>query len=599
MPNKNVPIKYTSRDFASIKTDLVEHARRYYPQSFRDFSEAGFGSLMLDAVAYLGDQLSFYVDYQANESFLTTANEFRNIDKLAKQMGFRFRENPSSHGIATFFILVPANSSGLGPDPRYIPVLKKGTVVSSRSGNDFTLNEDVRFDGPSNEIVVGQVNNVTGLPTTYAIRGYGRVISGKLEQTQIRVGTFKRFLKVPVNVANIAEVVSVLDDEGNEYFEVDYLSQDVIYRPVLNRTETANDAKAILRPFIVPRRYVIDRENGNQVFLQFGQGSDTADTRLEKVADPSATVLRVHGKTYVGDEAFDPTNLVATDKFGVVPVNTTLNITVRANSLENVNAGADTITNITTPIFEFQDVSELQTDLIRTVETSLEVTNEEPIVGDVTIPDATELKQRVFNSFASQNRAVTREDYMALVYQMPSAYGAIKRVNVVRDPDSFKRNLNIYLVSEDETGLLTETNQTIKENVRMWLNKNRMINDTIDLLDAKIINFGIDFEAIGDLEKNRFDILSDCVRALQVEFSRTRDIAEPLFITDIYSVLKEIEGVVDVTRVKVKLKTGGLYSDIRFNISENTSPDGRYINIPQNAIFEVKYPDNDIKGAIK
>ena len=126
-----------------------------------------------------------------------------------------------------------------------------------------------------------------------------------------------------------------------------------------------------------------------------------------------------------------------------------------------------------------------------------------------------------------------------------------------------------------------------------------MINDTIDLLDAKIINFGIDFEAIGDLEKNRFDILSDCVRALQVEFSRTRDIAEPLFITDIYSVLKEIEGVVDVTRVKVKLKTGGLYSDIRCNVSENTSPDGRYINIPQNAIFEVKYPDNDIKGAIK
>lgn len=599
MPNKNVPIKYTSRDFASIKTELLAHAKRYYPQSFRDFSEAGFGSLMLDAVAYLGDQLSFYVDYQANESFLTTANEFRNIDKLAKQMGFRLRENPSSHGVATFFILVPASSNGLGPDPLYIPVLKKGTVVSSRNGNDFTLNEDVRFDGANNEIVVGQVNNVTGLPTTYAIRGYGRIISGKLEQTQVRVGAFKRFLKVPVNIANIAEIVSVLDEEGNEYFEVDYLSQDVVYRPVLNRTQTANDAKSILRPFVVPRRYVVDREGGSQIYLQFGQGSDAADTTLEKVADPSATVLRVHGKTYVGDEAFDPTNLIATDKFGVVPVNTTLNITVRANTLDSVNAGADTITQVTTPIFEFGDLSQLDTALVRTVQTSLEVTNEEPIVGDVTIPDSTELKQRVFNSFASQNRAVTREDYMTLIYQMPSTYGAIKRVNVLRDPDSFKRNLNIYLISENENGFLTETNQTIKENVRMWLNKNRMINDTIDLLDAKIVNFGIDFEAVGDLEKNRFDILSDCVRALRVEFSRVRDIAEPLFITDIYSTLKEVEGVVDVTRVKVKLKTGGLYSDNRFNISENTSPDGRYINIPQNVIFEVKYPDNDIKGTIK
>ena len=599
MPKKNTPIKYTSRDFASIKTDLVQHAKRYYPNSFRDFSEAGFGSLMLDAVAYLGDQLSFYVDYQANESFLDTAIEFRNIDKLAKQMGFRLRENPSSHGVASFFILVPAGITGLGPDSRYIPVLKKGTILTSEGGNDFTLNEDVRFDGANNEIVVGEVSNVTGLPTSYAIRGYGRVISGRTEQIQVNVGEFKRFLKVPVNINSIAEIVSVFDTEGNEYFEVDYLSQDVVYRPVLNRTQTANDAKSILRPFVVPRRFIVERENGNQVYLQFGQGSDTTDATLEKVADPSSVVLRIHGKSYTGDEAFDPTNLISTDKFGVVPVNTTLNITVRVNTSQDVNAGADTITTVSAPIFEFGDLLQLDSGFVRNVRNSLEVTNEEPILGDISIPDSTELKQRVYNSFASQNRAVTREDYMSLIYQMPSTYGAIKRVNVLRDPDSFKRNLNIYVVSENEDGSLIESNQTIKENVRMWLNKNRMINDTIDILDAKIINFGIDFEVIGDLEKNRFDVLDICVRALKRQFTRVRDIAEPLFITDIYSALKEVDGVVDVTRVKIKRKSGGAYSDIRFNINENTSPDGRYINIPENAIFEIKFPDNDIKGTIK
>jgi hypothetical protein len=598
MPKKNVPINYTSRDFGRIKNDLVAHAKRYYPTTFKDFNEAGFGSLMLDAVAYLGDQLSFYIDYQANESFLTTANEFENINKLARQMGFRLRENPSSHGIATFFILVPANTNGLGPDPRYVPVLKRGSVFSSRSGNDFTLNEDVRFDGDDNEIVVGQVDDATGLPTSYAIRGYGRIVSGRNEETQIAVGDFTRFLRVPIDVSNVAEVISVVDDEGLEYFEVDYLSQDVVYRPVLNRTETAQDAPALLRPFTVPRRFVVERD-GREVFLRFGHGSDAPDTTVEAIADPSAVVLEIHGKNFITDESFDPTNLISTDKFGVVPVNTTLNVTIRTNTSDNVNAGVDTVTKVSEPVFEFTDVTGLDRNLVASVRTSLEVTNEEIISGDVTIPTTEELKQRVFNSFSAQNRAVTREDYITLIYQMPPVFGSIKRVNVLRDPDSFKRNLNIYVVSENDNGRFTETNRTVKENLRVWLNKNRMINDTIDILDAKILNFGVDFEVIGDLERDKFDILTACNRNITREFARVREIGEPLFITDIYTALKDTKGVVDITRVKVKLKTGGSYSDIRFNISDNTSADGRWINIPENAIFEIKFPDTDIKGVIK
>ena len=598
MPRKNVPINYTSRDFASIKQDLVAHARRYYPTSFKDFNEAGFGSLMLDAVAYLGDQLSFYLDYQTNESFLTTANEIENVNKLARQIGYRPRENPSSFGVASFFILVPANINGLGPDPRYIPVLKKGSVFTSTNGNDYSLNEDVRFDGDDNEIVVGQVDVDTGLPTSYAIRGYGRIISGVLERTEIDVGSFTRFLKTPVDIANIAEITSVFDEEGNEYFEVDYLSQDVVYRPILNRSNTANDATAILRPFIVPRRFVVERE-GDTVFLQFGHGSDAPDTTEEKIADPSAVVLQMHGKDYVSDESFDPTNLISTDKFGVVPVNTTLIVEARVNTTENVNAGVDTVTTVSNPVMDFEDVTSLSTNLVQSVLSSLEVTNEEPILGDVSPPTSEELKQRIYNSFAAQNRAVTREDYMTLIYQMPPVYGSVKRVNVFRDPDSFKRNLNIYMISEDVNGNLVNTNQAIKENIRVWLNKNRMINDTIDLLDAKIINFGIDFEAIGDLERDKFDVLSDCVRRLTIEFSRVRDIGEPLFITDIYDALKTVDGVTDVQRVKITQKTGGLYSDIRFNINENRSADGRYINIPENAIFEIKFFDSDIRGVVK
>ena len=175
-------IKYTSRDFNSIKQDLVEYAKRYYPDTFQDFSEAGFGSLMLDTTAYIGDILSFYLDYNANEAFLDTSLEYDNILKLGRQMGYKFNKNFSSTGIQSFFILVPANTSGQGPNTDFIPILKRGSKLSSDGGAQFILNEDVDFSNPTNEIVVARVNEDTGSPTYFAIKSSGQVISGELKE---------------------------------------------------------------------------------------------------------------------------------------------------------------------------------------------------------------------------------------------------------------------------------------------------------------------------------------------------------------------------------------------------------------------------------
>jgi len=598
MTRKNIFINYSGRDFESIKASLVEHAKRYYADTFKDFNEAGFGALALDTVAYTGDILSFYLDYQANESFLDSSNEYDNILRHAKPLGFRLQENPSSHGIATFFILAPANSVGLGPDTRYLPILKRNSTISAKNGNNFTLIEDVHFDNPDNEIVVGRVDADTGLPTYYAVRAYGRVVSGRLEEALITVGDYQRFLKVLVDVGNVAEVILVEDAEGNEYYQVDYLSQDVVYRPVLNRSSTSQQAPDILKPFIVPRRFVVDNLQG-QTYLQFGHGADDSDRTSERIVDPSRVVLNVHGRTSISDTSFDPSNLIKTDKFGVVPSSTTLRVIVRANTIDDVNAAADTVTGILSADFDFDDISTLDSSLVNSVKASIEVTNEEPIVGDVSLPNAEELKIRVFNSFAAQNRAVTLQDYAALTYKMPAEFGAVKRVNVVRDPDSFKRNLNLYVVSENQDGTLAETSSTIKENLKVWLNKNRMINDTIDILDARIVNIGVNYKVIGDLERDKYDILADANFAIATLLNEVKDIGESFFITDIYDALKRVTGVVDVTNVKVFQKVGGVYSDIRFNINEQTSSDGRFIKAPQNVIFEVKYVKDDIKGAIR
>lgn len=599
MPKKNVPINYSARDFASIKESLVQHASRYYPQTFKDFNEAGFGSLMLDTVSYVGDILSFYLDYQTNESFLDTANEFNNVVKLTRQMGFKELEVPSSHGIASFFITIPASQTGLGPDKSMIPVLKRGSTFATQGGNQFILNEDVFFDNSDSETVVARTNPQTGLPTFYAIKAYGRVVSGIFSNITLTVGDFQRFLKLKLDIANLAEIIKVEDEEGNEYFQVENLTQDVIYRPVINRagSNKQNDASSYLRPFSVPRRFTLEKINGNY-YLQFGEGTSSSNKNREAIADPSTVVLKIYGKNYISEDHYDPTNFIESDKLGIVPANTKLIVTVRTNTSANVNASVAALSVIKNVRFEFKENLSISENMKNIIRSSLEITNEEAIVGDVRLLNSTELKTVASTSYAAQSRAVTRDDYKALIYRMPPEYGRVKRVNVVRDADSFKRNLNIYLISADENGFLVNTNTIIKQNLKVWINKNRMINDVVDILDAKIVNFAVDFSVIGDLEVNKYDLLVRCKNALINEFNRLRDIGEPLFYIDASRALKDVKGVLDIVKIKIYNKSGGLYSNINYDMDKYLSADGRYINAPDNVIFELKFPNVDIKGAV-
>ena len=265
--NKKVPIRYTSRSFNTIKEDLVNYVKRYYPDTYKDFNQASFGSLVMDTVAYTGDILSFYLDYQTNESFLDTANEYNNVIKLTRQMGYKYRGRSSTHGYVSFFILVPADSTGLGPDTRYVPVLKRRTELASTDGENFILTDDVDFRLASNEVVVGRVDTVTGLPTHYIIKAVGRVISGRLAQKNIDFGEFKKFNKVLLGDSNVAEILECTDREGHEYYEVEHLAQDVIYREIPNTdSETRDAAPMLLKPTSVPRRFVLERDRGGDVY---------------------------------------------------------------------------------------------------------------------------------------------------------------------------------------------------------------------------------------------------------------------------------------------------------------------------------------------
>lgn len=607
---RTVSIRYTSREFDTIRRDLIDYIRRYYPNSYRDFNEAGFGSLMIDTVSYIGDILSFYLDYQANEIFLDTASEFANVIKLGKQVGYKYSVAPSAVGVASFYIVIPALASGVGPDYRYLPILKKGSMFASTADSAYMLNQDIHFGKNNSEVRVARVNEVTGDPLFYVIKAYGEVISGTVDYEFIEVGSYEKFKKIKLEALDISEIVSVTDAEGNEYHEVDYLSQNIIYKGVTNRSTTENgishdyatgaQAAEILKPVVVPRRFITDREY-RETNLIFGASSDF-DIPKDMISEPQTAILEKHGREYIQDTSFDPSRLIVSDKFGVGPSNTTLTIEYRKNTTSNVNCRVGQLTSVTAYEFEFEDLNSLDQASVAAIENSLEVDNEEAIVGDITLPNSEELRHRISGVYPAQNRAVTQQDYESIVYQMPPRFGSVKRCRVVRDNDSLKRNLNMYLVSENRDGSLVESNLVLKNNVKTWIQKNKMINDTVDILDARILNLRVDFVAVGSLDVPKYDILEAAKSILEEKFRIRPDIGEPFFVTDVYRELRKLDSIVDVVDVKVNVVSGANstrnYSELIFDIDRATSTDGRYIQMPKNVIYEVKFPRLDINGVI-
>lgn len=593
------PINYTSRDFESIKADLENYAKRYYPTTFKDFSEASFGALMLDMVAYVGDQLSFYADFQANESFLDSAIRYDNVVRLSETLGYKNQGAAKATGQIAIYMLVPVSTTSRAPDLNYFPILQRGTIVTGDNGASYTLINDVDFSDENNEITVARTDSTTGNPTFFAVKAYGQVVSGQIFEEVIDVGDYERFLRLTLSRANITEIMSVKDAQGNEYFEVENLSQDVVLSQFKNVDNTTRDSVPYtMRVTPVPRRFVTEFAPTGLTQIQFGYGSEDNLTG-DIIADPADVVLNVDSKPYVTQTTFDPTNLIKTDKFGVVPTNTSLTVTYTANTSVVSNASVGSIQNIVAPQLLFQDRATLSEAIISTMINSIEVDNETAILGDTEDLTAEEIKIRAFGTYASQNRAVTKEDYMNLCYRMPAKFGKIKRVNIVRDENSLKRNLNLYVLSENDEGNLTAPNSVLKDNLKTWLDNYRMINDTIDILNGNVVNIGIKYEILPDVDVNRFDLIQACNQAIIDNFLTIKfSLGESIFISDIYKVLNDVPGVTDTTVVTLDNKVGGQYSSITYDIDANLSNDGRYLRLPADTAAEVLLPNTDIVGVI-
>jgi len=593
------PIDYTSREYESIRQDLLTYAKRYYPDSLRDFSENSFGSYLIDSISYVGDILSFYMDYNANEAFLDTASQFNNIVRLAKNSGYKYPGRSSAYGVIAMYVIVPSNNAGTGPDLDYLKLtIKRNTRVrADGTGDSFLLLDNVRFDRAYNDSVVARVDETTGVPTAYALKSYGRVVSGQFAVKNITIGNFQKFRQVIISDSKVSEILTVVDSDGNRYYEVDYLSQNVIYREIINPDGSTDGVPSIMKPVAVQRRFVTERHRSDTV-LQFGYGSEE-ELKKPSVANPKNILLDVFGKDYFTDVSFDPSKLMGTDKFGVGPANTTLTVTYRQNSPGSSNIPAGRLKTVASLNYEFDNPSKLNQTTRSEVLASIECYNESPIVGDLSVLSKEDIRQHALDMFPTQNRAVTKLDYEAIVYAMHPKYGSVKCCAIFQDPDSLKRNLNLYILSENQYQQLTVASDALKRNLKTWLIRYKMLNDTIDVLDGKIVNIGINFTAKMLPGRDRESVLNNCLNRIKNATSPKYYFGEPFDIARIYKLINTVPGVMDCLKVELVTKSGSPYSSTRFNLDRNISADGTQLNVPKNVILEVKFANADIKGSLR
>jgi hypothetical protein len=596
--NKSFKVNYLAKDFQTIKNELKQYSKRYYSDEFSDLSEASINSFMIDMAAYVGDVLSYYTDYQANESFLPTAVENRNVLNLAKSLGYKQNPTNTTAGKVAMFMLIPSDGYS-SPDYSSLPVIKKGSTLKTLDGTrTYLINEDIIIDENliGSNYVVARTNNI-GNPTYYAIKFYVPVISGELVTTTISIGDFVRFNKVTLDDISAVEVLSVIDSDGNEYYEVPNLTQNIVYRSILNKDSSDSSVRYTLKPISAQRRFVFEFD-GNVVSMTFGGKDYTPDEDLSinPVAEPSKFILNRYNNDYLQDAYFDPNKLLNGDSFGVGPSNTTLTVTYRKNTAQINSANSGEINTVDNLLYQFTKT--IPDETINTIISSIQVLNEETITGENLELSVNEIKDLAGLIYQSQNRAVTAKDYEALSYMMPPKYGSLKRIKAERDPRSLKNNINLYVVCSNINGTLNTVNTKIKENLKVWLSGYKMITDTVDIIDAKIINLGIDYTILVDPNFNKLDVYNLVQAQLAFAYSFKPQIGESFNILDIYREIQKIDGVLDVQDIKIRNITDSGYSETAFNIQQNTTQDGNMILIPRNAIYEIRFPSVDIAGKV-
>ena len=609
-------VNYLNKDYNSFKNQLLEFAQIYYPNTFNDFSEASPGMMFIEMAAYVGDVLSFYTDTQLQESFITVAKERENINNLAYAMGYKPKATTAASVTLDVFQLLPSVGDNYVPDYNYCLQIGENSMFQSSEGPTFMTQDkiDFRVSGSMDPTTLSIYNyDSDNNPQYYLLKKSTQAISATRKDQSFEIAGPQQFLTLELFDNNVLSIESITDADGNEYKEVDYLAQDTIFEEVENTG--ANDPDLyqynkqtpyLLKVKKVPRRFTTRFKDNNRLEIQFGGGiSDQAD--VEIIPNPDNIGLGIKDGRNKLDVAYDPSNFLYTKAYGQVPANTTLTVKYLVGGGLASNVATGTINQIGS--LNLTNNANLNVGLLNFVKESVAVNNPEKASGGSGGDTIEETRLNAIASFASQKRAVTKEDYMIRTLSLPSMFGRISKAYITQDDQLSPLTsepgripnplaLNLYTLGYDKNKKLTTLNPATKQNLITYLEQFRMLTDSINIKNAFVINFSVDFEITTFTNYNNEEVLLNCISELQNYFEIDKwQINQPIIKSEIMNLLGSVQGVQTVEKVTILNKNGNPYSVYRYDFESATKKEVIYPSLDP-SIFELKFPNQDIKGRV-
>jgi hypothetical protein len=596
---------FTARDFESIRSQLLDTARTYFPDKIQDFSEPSVGGMFLDFVSTVGDSLSYYLDHSFGELDPSRAVEPENIIMHLRNAGVDIVGASPATVTLTFSFTAPAEQvNGVYlPKLSAMPTILAGTSAISLSGVTFSTVEDIDFsekDAYGNFLAqfVVSAANANGSPSTFSVSRNVTAVSGKEnKQTVVLDSSFVAFRELLLSDTNISAVIDVRDTEGNVYYEVDSLSDDTVFQKVKNVGADASSVSHYIRVIPAPYRFIRIYDPVTQLTtLRFGSG-DASTLDDDIVPDPSDLSLPLYGKTVVPRFSIDPSSLLQTSTLGISPKGTTLTVRYRHGGGISHNVASGNIVTISELSFQFTKSPSAADSL--SVRQSISVSNPQAAAGGDSAPTLDDLKSRITSARKSQKRIVTRQDLLARVYSLPNEFGRVYRAGISDNPANPMAPM-LHIVSRDANGDLTTSPDTLKQNLRTYLNEFRLVGDAIDILDAQVINFGVKYSIyVSDIANKSQVIANVNQRIAEAVDKKFFNIDQPIVIDDIVNVVINSDYVISIIDLQVFPRFGLVedrnYSSAAFDFKQSSVKG--LIKGNRGSIFEMKYPNFDIVGS--
>ena len=611
-------IRYLNRDFTQLRAKLVDFTKTYFPNTYNDFTPSSPGMMFMEMAAYIGDVLSFYLDNQIQENYVQFARQEDNLFALAYMLGYQPKVTTAAVVDIDFYQTVPYITSGGSrvPDFSYALSVAENAIVGSASNTAITfLVEDAIDFSVSNSfdptaVTVYQIS--ANQPVSYLLKKTRKGISATINTTTFTIGSPQEFLTLELNDSQIIGILDVVDSNGNTWYEVPYLAEELVYKSIKNTNQNdpnlssdSTNTPFILQTEKVARRFVTRFIDTGSLEIQFGAGT-TADSTELIIPNPDNVGLGLPFEQDKLTAAYSPTNFILTNTYGIAPFNTTLTVRYLTGGGVVSNVPANDLTVKTNVSVKFVNNNLASISDANATVASLAVNNPVAAAGGQDGDSIEELRLNSLASFGSQLRAVTQDDYLIRALSMPPRYGNIAKAFIqpqkVIDllPGEVPSVLDLYVLTYNNSRQLAVSSQALKQNLSTYLSQYRMVNDSVKIKDAFIINIGVNFDIIVLPNYNNNQVLNGCILALKAYFDVNNwQINQPIILRNIYTLLDQVEGVQTVKNISIVNKAGisSGYSQFAYDVVGATQDNVVYPSIDP-MIFEVKYPDVDIQGRV-